>query len=295
MRFYFKCLKRLFCYSVSIIIIIKIFLILDLERFHSKHFSSKIDLTNHRIKIKENLLNTSSCYSPFDSKNKRNNPLEKHPNCKHSNDWVQILNDGTLVYNSKYLESNSIIIKSCEYSTVNWYLNDFTFNLSKSIQINNGEKLNTDEQFFNIKCTTNGPAEYKTSIAKIFKSKLPIKTHKNPINILMLGFDSVSKANWFENLPKSSDYLQNNLKSTVLNGYNIVGDGTPAALIPILTGKHEHELPNTIKKTENNHYVDEVYPFVWRNFSEQLGYATYFGEDWPKVGKTSLKIFLIEI
>ena len=63
-----------------------------------------------------------------------------------------------------------------------------------------------------------------------------------------------------------------------------MGDGTPAALIPLLTSKHEHELPNTIKNTKDSHYVDEVYPFVWKNFSEKLDYATFFGEDWPQVG-----------
>lgn len=39
-------------------------------------------------------------------------------------------------------------------------------------------------------------------------------------------------------------------------GYNIVGDGTPQAFIPILTGATEEELPltryNQIGKTSNN-------------------------------------------
>jgi len=74
------------------------------------------------------------------------------------------------------------------------------------------------------------------------------------------------------------------MKASVLNGYNIVGDGTPAALIPILTSKHEQELPNVLKGTINASHVDEVYPFVWRNFERELNYATLYNEDWPKVG-----------
>ncbi|CAF4432209.1 unnamed protein product, partial [Rotaria magnacalcarata] len=44
-------------------------------------------------------------------------------------------------------------------------------------------------------------------------------------------------------LPKSYNYLIKDLGSIVMKGYNIVGDGTPAALLPILTGKTERELP----------------------------------------------------
>ena len=36
----------------------------------------------------------------------------------------------------------------------------------------------------------------------------------------------------------------------------------------------------------------KVYPFIWRNFSELLNYATLFGEDWFYTGK-SLRLKLI--
>ncbi|KAH9636405.1 hypothetical protein HF086_011262, partial [Spodoptera exigua] len=38
--------------------------------------------------------------------------------------------------------------------------------------------------------------------------------------------------------------------------YNIVGDGTPAALLPILTGKSEEEHPDARKKITKKVYVD---------------------------------------
>jgi hypothetical protein len=61
-------------------------------------------------------------------------------------------------------------------------------------------------------------------------------------------------------------------------------DGTPAALIPLLTSKHEHELPSTLKGDSAAHYVDDVYPFIWHNFSSKMNYATMYGEDWPQAG-----------
>lgn len=57
------------------------------------------------------------------------------------------------------------------------------------------------------------------------------------LNVLMFGFDSVSRMTWLRNLPKSHRYFTETLGGTVLEGYNIVGDGTPQALLPILTGQ----------------------------------------------------------
>ena len=71
-------------------------------------------------------------------------------------------------------------------------------------------------------------------------------------------------------------------------GYNIVGDGTPQAFIPILTGKTELELPNTRKRYNDANYVN-VYPFVWNNFSEK-GYVTLFGEDAFKIGMFTYRL-----
>lgn len=51
--------------------------------------------------------------------------------------------------------------------------------------------------------------------------------------------------------------------------YNIIGDGTPQAMIPILTGKTELELPLTRKRFSNASYVN-VYPFIWKDY-ENMG------------------------
>jgi len=72
------------------------------------------------------------------------------------------------------------------------------------------------------------------------------------------------------------------LNITVLQNYNIVGDGSPQALIPILTSKAEPELPLTLKNKKNSNYVN-VYPFIWNNFSDN-GYVTQYGEDTPYIG-----------
>lgn len=70
--------------------------------------------------------------------------------------------------------------------------------------------------------------------------------------------------------------------------YNIVGDGTPQALIPMLTGKNELELPDTRKRIKNTKFVNS-YPFIWNDYKKS-GYVTAFFEDVPKTGTFNYRL-----
>lgn len=61
-----------------------------------------------------------------------------------------------------------------------------------------------------------------------------------------------------------------------------MGDGTPQALIPILTGRTELELPDTRKRVRNAQYVNS-YPFVWNDY-KHFGYVTAYLEDMAEQG-----------
>ncbi|KAL3125034.1 hypothetical protein niasHT_000639 [Heterodera trifolii] len=110
-----------------------------------------------------------------------------------------------------------------------------------------------------------------------------------PLSVYMLSFDSLSQMSFRRNLPKTMAFLENEMKSVVFNGYNIVGDGTPQAFIPILTAQTEEELPLTRKRYRSASFVDEVYPFAWRNFSA-AGYATMYGEDGHDFGTFTYRL-----
>lgn len=73
-----------------------------------------------------------------------------------------------------------------------------------------------------------------------------------------------------------------------MEGYNIVGDGTPQALIPILTGFTELELPEVRRRKMNSEYVN-VYPMIWTEY-EKNGYVTAFNEDQPNIGTFSYRL-----
>ncbi|XP_019639601.1 PREDICTED: uncharacterized protein LOC109481454 [Branchiostoma belcheri] len=108
------------------------------------------------------------------------------------------------------------------------------------------------------------------------------------LNVLMFGFDSTSRLNFIRKLPKTYKYMTEILDSAVLTGYNIIGDATTAALIPMLTGQTEMELPEVRKNQDVSHSVD-IYPLVWKEFKKN-GYATLFAEDQPTMSVFNLRL-----
>ena len=230
---------------------------------------------------------------------------KKHPTCPIE-DWVIIDKDGKVHYNIEYANKNKIKITRCYIRALKWE-NDFKFHLEKPKLIKNGDYLNKKDEFFKISCTSKKPHKWYHGLhARIFQKKENERWIDNqilneiknafmierptPINVIFFGLDSVSREKWLNSLPVSSKYLTKTMGANILKGYNIVGDGTPAALIPILTGFHEEELPNTLKGTPNASFCDEVYPFVWKEFEEKLNYATMYNEDWPQVGMYLINI-----
>ncbi|ENN76196.1 hypothetical protein YQE_07164, partial [Dendroctonus ponderosae] len=108
------------------------------------------------------------------------------------------------------------------------------------------------------------------------------------MNVLMFGYDSLSRNAFIRKLPESYEYLTKVLNAVVLKGYNIVGDGTPQALIPLLTGRTELELPDTRKRLKNTNYVNS-YPFIWNEY-KNAGYVTAFLEDVPHIGTFTYRL-----
>uniref|UniRef100_A0A915PL71 DUF229 domain-containing protein n=1 Tax=Setaria digitata TaxID=48799 RepID=A0A915PL71_9BILA len=109
------------------------------------------------------------------------------------------------------------------------------------------------------------------------------------LDVYFIGFDSLSQLSFRRKLPKTVKFIEEEFDGVVLDGYNIVGDGTPQAFIPILTGRTEEELPLTRKRFMEASYVDEVYPFIWKNFSE-AGYITLYAEDSAKMGTFTYRL-----
>ncbi|XP_078692551.1 uncharacterized protein LOC144922560 [Branchiostoma floridae x Branchiostoma belcheri] len=161
---------------------------------------------------------------------------------------------------------------------------------SDSVRLN----FNVTTDFFRVKC-----GEFERYFSHIYpnphllisQSRPVLKVSPNPfqdVSVLMLGFDSTSRLNFMRKLPKVYDYLTKEMGAVVLRGYNIVGDATAGAFIPILTGHTEAELPNVKRNTENSQFVD-VYPLIWKQYKKK-GYATQFAEDMPGFAAFNLRL-----
>lgn len=150
----------------------------------------------------------------------------------------------------------------------------------------------TNTDFYSVSCTAQDGKTWENTIAGIREAAEEVKDNtgwdKLPqdalhLNYIMIGFDSLSRNTFIRTLPRSYDFLTKTLGAHVMQGYNIVGDGTPQQLIPILTGKTELELPETRRRMGNRAQFVNVFPFVWDDFKKN-GYVTLFAEDAPHIG-----------
>ena len=177
----------------------------------------------------------------------------------------------------------------CVYTPLMRGRNDYTTIWGDPVvDVMSGMRLQTD--FFKVNCTAEDNSAYFNIHAGITPVREPTPGPdasagtQNPLglNILMIGFDSTSRLAWMRNVPKTYDYLVNILGATVMEGYNIVGDGTPRALIPILTGHTEWELPESHRGVKGARTMDG-HPWIWDDL-KRLGYVTQYAEDKHKMG-----------
>lgn len=177
---------------------------------------------------------------------------------------------------------------ACQYVPLYRGQDDFTVEEGDTLPIRDGEPVLTD--FCSVECTAEDGQIYSNIHSSIaYNSELQNRHARKPLpsdamglNILMFGFDSMSRMTWMRNLPKSHEYFTTKLGGHILEGYNIVGDGTPQALLPILTGKAEPELAEARRGHAGAGPVDG-HPWIWKELAE-LGYVTQWGEDSSEIG-----------
>lgn len=126
-------------------------------------------------------------------------------------------------------------------------------------------------------------------VRKTAENRIEPKPKKElPFNVIMFGLDSLSRNAFIRKLPNTYKYMTDKLNADILQLYNIVGDGTPQALTPLLTGFTELELPEVRKRIKDSGFVN-LYPFIFYDYARN-GYVTAFNEDLPKVGTFSYRL-----
>ncbi|VDL98496.1 unnamed protein product [Schistocephalus solidus] len=128
-------------------------------------------------------------------------------------------------------------------------------------------------------------------------------------NVLLLGVDSLSRLAWLRYLPRTMDLLQRlvNDRGGIFNLFNIVGDGTTANLLALLTGHFEQELPEArrfvaemmpgqaglldaslSKESDRSERASTTvlddFPWIWGEYANLGGYVTHYIEDTTNYG-----------
>ncbi|VVD00671.1 uncharacterized protein LOC126975740 isoform X2 [Leptidea sinapis] len=202
-------------------------------------------------------------------------------------DWVKCyLSECKVV--PRILETTRHIV--CTYNDI-LYETDDKYTIGPPIEVRGSAiYVLTKSDYVKISCNgneknSNLPTRWKgfgAGYRETVIPKTPPPGRENTYNILLFGFDSTSRNGFIRRMPKSYKVLMEELGATVLHGYNILGDGTPAALFPILTGKTELELPDVRKKAKGNETLDSM-PFIFYKLAED-GYHTAYYEDMPWIG-----------
>jgi hypothetical protein len=208
------------------------------------------------------------------------------PSCGVEQNWVAIDNGTFKIRQSSKGKHGHI---TCDYLPILRGKDDFTYYDGDRIRaIQDGSKVTSDVS--KISCFSDDGGRYENYHVAVpyvdnlqqrsRDTKLP--TDALGLDVLMFGFDSVSRLTWIRKFPKTYAYMVSVLKCVVLEGYNIVGDGTPQALLPILTGKTEQELPEVRRGHPGATTVDG-HPWIWKEFKE-AGYVTQWTEDGASFG-----------
>ncbi|KAL9983543.1 hypothetical protein ACROYT_G005730 [Oculina patagonica] len=112
------------------------------------------------------------------------------------------------------------------------------------------------------------------------------------LNVVMLGFDSVSAANFRRKMPKSINFLKTSLKTYFISGQTVIGDATTPALTAMLTGLYETEPPEGREGYANSAPIDK-WPWIMKQYKEH-GYVTMMTEDDPTMGAFNLRLMGFE-
>lgn len=233
----------------------------------------------------------------------KNGYSEKAPTevrCKPEADWLEVSN-GILSFSKQAKEKYKGNLKC----TINFMQRVNDFKQSKKdpavfLDSSTGkDQLPLEDDFLFADCRIRsgilGTSKKWSNILAGVKVKQEVLQRKNtdftpsvvtngksqPLNILVFGFDSVSHVNFMRRLPKLYSLLMNDLEGIVLDNYNIVGDGTTAAILGMLAGSYEEELPET-RRGKSSQTVD-IFPWIFKEFKKNR-YATVYAEDESSIG-----------
>ncbi|XP_073234705.1 uncharacterized protein [Porites lutea] len=150
-----------------------------------------------------------------------------------------------------------------------------------------------DHDFIQVDAVTSWGWTMRDVHMHVFPNKEVLERRKKPggipLNIALIMFDSTSAANFKRKMPKSLEYLTDDLNSLLMRGETIVGDGTTAQLAALLTGIAEKDQPEARKDMGKAASPVDIWRWIFKDF-KQNGYVTMFSEDSPRFGSFNYRL-----
>ena len=228
---------------------------------------------------------------PFDESIKQfiwhPDPIE----CDQYSSLVYVNESGHVTINQSALQQLKIKKFECTYNILHRDAeNDDHVTLGESVKLRPPEIINSD--FFRVKCRDSysntvvfNSLLFSVNSDQTLNRKQILDDSENQMSVFIFGIDAVSRLAGIRKLPKSYDYLVNELGGYVFKGYMKIGDNTFPNIIPLMTGKEAFsaELP----EVDFSRDTFDSYPFIWKDFSKR-SYATMFAEDYPDIAMFNL-------
>lgn len=170
--------------------------------------------------------------------------VEASRECKIKENWGRfdrVTHVWTLNPNIKQ-KINKIV---CNYRVIN-KIDDFNISMGPYKSLADGDTIKDEvvEVFCNGIDSKNKRETFENLYAQIISKLDTTKTEYSdpfsvdangckPLSVMILSYDSVSRVSWINRLSKTMSFMKDVMDFDILNGYNILGDGTPAGYLII--------------------------------------------------------------
>lgn len=285
-----KCLLVMTCLTIAALLTWKYFCKYEEIKF-SRNDAKRLHQRNIQSRIKSE--KSTGCSmpktTPFAAEIMKY--IEETPEVRcYGIDWVNCI--GSQCYVIQNILDKAPV--QCYYSDI-IYINDNQYYIESPIKVVNGEKyVLRRSDHVHVYCiqSTSFPFSWwaptwkgvKTGLRHVEVPNVPDR--RDSLNVLVVGLDTVSHNQFLRKLPLPYKILKGELGAVVLNSYTILGDGTSAALFPMLTGKTELEMPDARKLNKDKYF--DPHQFLFGQL-HQDGYRTAYFEDSPEVETFQLR------
>ncbi|KAL3853949.1 hypothetical protein ACJMK2_013243 [Sinanodonta woodiana] len=199
--------------------------------------------------------------------------------CSKTPSLLYVDGDGILKYNFKVLKKPYEVDTKdlvCSSRRIERIINDIAIEYGPVFQINPPEFI--PARFFRATCSVKGTVIYDNLHMNVkwkddFSNSFVIPETDDRLSVFIFGIDSLSRSHFIRKLPKTLNFLTNNLNVYDFKNYVTVGKNSFPNLLPFLTGKAVSELPADY----SNNYLDYL-PFLWKE-AAMLKYTTLYAED----------------